>query len=73
MLAVALDEASRSGLWFSSSVLTAGRKSDSTECEISRRGSRKKIGEAVQAVGTIRLGVWVDTMAARTSGDRYNT
>ena len=28
---------------------------------------------AVQAVETIRLGVRMDTMAARMSGDRYNT
>ena len=28
---------------------------------------------AVQAVETIRLGVRMDTMAARTSGGRYNT
>ena len=34
---------------------------------------RKKIGGAVQAVETIRLGVRMDILAARTSGDRYNT
>jgi hypothetical protein len=33
---------------------------------------RKKIGGAVQAVGTIRLGVRMDAMAARTSGGGYN-
>ena len=31
------------------------------------------LGGAVQAVGTIRLGVRMDTLAARTSWDRYNT
>jgi hypothetical protein len=45
----------------------------STECEIRCRGFRKKIGGAVQAVETIRLGVRMDILAARTSGDRYNT
>jgi hypothetical protein len=44
-----------------------------TECEIRCRGFRKKIGGAVQAVETIRLGVRMDILAARTSGDRYNT
>jgi hypothetical protein len=34
---------------------------------------RKKIGGAVQAVGTIRLGARVDAMAARTSGGGYKT
>ena len=44
-----------------------------TESEIRRRRFRKKIGDAVQAVGTIRLGVRMDSMAVRTSRDRYHT
>ena len=37
------------------------------------RKIHEKLRGGVQAVGTIRLGVRMDIMAARTSGDRYNT
>ena len=37
------------------------------------RKINEKLRGGVQAVGTIRLGVRMDIMAARTSGDRYNT
>ena len=33
----------------------------------------EKLRDLVQAVGTIRLGVKMDVMAARTSGGGYNT
>jgi hypothetical protein len=42
-----------------------GKFSPYTESEISRRGFWKKLGGAVQAVETIRLGVRMDTMCFR--------
>jgi hypothetical protein len=50
---------------------------DTCVTELSGVANERKIHEklrgGVQAVGTIRLGVRMDIMAARTSGDRYNT